>query len=64
VLILSVAIPVLSTLGDLAESLLKRQFQVKNSGDFLPGHGGILDRMDSFIFVSPLYFYLIVWGVM
>jgi phosphatidate cytidylyltransferase len=64
VLILSIAIPVLSTLGDLAESLLKRQFQVKNSGDFLPGHGGILDRMDSFIFVSPLYFYLIVWGVM
>lgn len=64
VFILAIAIPVLSTLGDLAESLLKREFQVKHSGDFLPGHGGILDRLDSFIFVSPLYFYLIVWGVM
>ncbi|MDR1792600.1 MAG: phosphatidate cytidylyltransferase [Bacteroidales bacterium] len=54
-------IVVFGTLGDLFESLLKRQFEVKDSGNILPGHGGILDRFDSFLMVMPvILFYLYI----
>jgi phosphatidate cytidylyltransferase len=50
----------LGVVGDLSESLLKRAFQVKDSGIIMPGHGGLLDRIDSVIFVAPaLYAWLI-----
>tara|TARA_B100001027_G_C16257199_1_gene327577 strand:- start:840 stop:1661 length:822 start_codon:yes stop_codon:yes gene_type:complete len=58
-LIISVIVSVFGTTGDLIESKYKRQAKVKNSGDLIPGHGGLLDRLDSAIFISPfLYLFL------
>lgn len=48
--------------GDLGESLLKRSFGVKDSGGIVPGHGGILDRVDSFLFAAPVLFLALVWA--
>jgi len=48
---------VLAQLGDLTESLLKRTYEVKDSGELIPGHGGVLDRLDGFIFALPILFF-------
>lgn len=61
-LFLGAGMGLLGQFGDFTESLLKRGAQVKDSGSFLPGHGGMLDRLDSFLFSSPfLYYCLLFW---
>ena len=61
--LIGLLLTVMGQLGDLSESLMKRTAGVKDSGDVIPGHGGLLDRCDSLIFSAPvLYYYLKLTG--
>ncbi|HEX2626957.1 MAG TPA: phosphatidate cytidylyltransferase, partial [Candidatus Limnocylindrales bacterium] len=59
-LLMGVLVGAAAQAGDLAESMLKRAAGAKESGTLIPGHGGILDRVDSFLFAAPVaYFYVV-----
>jgi len=60
-LFMGLVLSVFALYSDMAESLLKRTFGVKDSGSIIPGHGGFLDRLDSFLFTSPLYYYFLLY---
>ncbi len=60
--ILGLVIGVVGPLGDLSESLFKRQVGAKDSSQLIPGHGGFFDRIDSFIFVAPVVYLLLQWA--
>jgi len=64
ILLLSAAINIAAQVGDLVESLIKRGAGAKDSGSLLPGHGGMLDRIDALLFAAPVLWYYASWRVM
>ena len=61
-ILIGLLLGVMGQLGDLFESLLKRACQVKDSGTIIPGHGGMLDRLDSLLFAFPVVYYIARYG--
>lgn len=59
--VLALGIAFFAPLGDLIESIIKRSFDIKDSGKIFPGHGGVLDRFDSLLFAAPITYYLLVF---
>jgi phosphatidate cytidylyltransferase len=64
VILLTIGLNVAAQLGDLVESLIKRGAGVKDSGAILPGHGGMLDRIDAMLFAAPVLWFYAAWRVM
>ena len=62
-LALGALVGIFAQLGDLVESLLKRDAETKESSSLIPGHGGVLDRFDSLLFSAPLVYYFLIWEV-
>ncbi len=60
-LILGIILSVIAPIGDLGESMIKRQFNVKDSSNLFPGHGGAMDRIDTWVWAVCISYYLIIW---
>ena len=60
-ILLAAGIGFFGQLGDFTESMLKRSASVKDSGNLIPGHGGMLDRLDSFLFSAPFLYYCLLY---
>jgi phosphatidate cytidylyltransferase len=60
-LLVATGIALFGQLGDLSESMIKRGAKVKDSGTMIPGHGGMLDRLDSFLFAAPFLYYFLAY---
>lgn len=63
IVLLTIAVNIAAQLGDLVESLIKRGAGVKDSGTILPGHGGMLDRIDALLFAVPVLWFYAVWRI-
>ncbi len=61
--LLGLAVSISGQFGDLVESMIKRNMNAKDSGRLLPGHGGILDRMDSIVFAGAVVYYFVLWAI-
>lgn len=62
-ILLGLLVSLFGQLGDLVESLLKRNMGVKESGKLIPGHGGVLDRIDSVVFAGIVVYYYVIWAI-
>ena len=61
--LVGLSVMVAATLGDLGESMIKRDLGIKDMGSLLPGHGGIMDRLDSLLPAAPVTYLLLLWLV-
>jgi phosphatidate cytidylyltransferase len=61
--VIGLAVMTAATLGDLGESMIKRDLGIKDMGSLLPGHGGMMDRLDSLLLAAPVTYLLLSWFV-